>query len=309
MQRGEAVTLVGVLAGSVYAGYGAFTETGAVGWLNVLQQRVVGAYYPLLSFGLVLVCVQLAVTLAADGIARLRGEPGGATSRALWGPGRQVTAWPERNQVRQMTLLALGVLVAIWLAAGGIIWWAQHQARIDATAEYQPIRLAMGAPVPAQRSGHLVVTGILRPDLAVTHSTDGREDYRYVPVVGPGFERGQPLELVIKLGASQVLPSRPYVPRATGPAPTGVEIFVRNEGPVPSAARDALPGLSPSASVLALVPTADGKPVEADTSWVVTGTVLFSGVASAIPLMLPLIALREAARRRRLAGKCASPGA
>jgi hypothetical protein len=302
MERNEAVRLVGVLVGAVYAGYGSFTGTGAVGWLNTLQQRAFGSYYELLSFGLVLVAVLLTVTLAADGLARLRGKPTGATSQALGGP-PQVRATPEGSLFRQMTLLALGLLVATWLAGGGSIWWAQREARIDATAEYQPIRLGAGSAVPTQRSGHLLVTGIPRPELAVSHSTDGREDYRYVPLVGPGFVPGQPLEFVLKLGTAQVLPSRPYVPGATAPVPHDVELFVRNEGPVPVAARDALPGLSPSASVLTLVATADGKPVEADTSAVVMGTLIFGGAASVALLTLPFIALRETSRRRKLAGK------
>jgi hypothetical protein len=80
--------VVGILCllGAGVAGYGSVTGVGSVGWLDALQQRGFGSYYPVLSFGLVMAAVAVAGGALWDGLAKLQGkEPDGVLHRILFG--------------------------------------------------------------------------------------------------------------------------------------------------------------------------------------------------------------------------------
>jgi len=322
MARSEGVTAVAVLGGGLYAGYGLFTDSGAVGWLNALQQRLFGSYQPLISFTVVLVVVFVAAGLAWDGAVRLLrpASAGGGTVRdtlapppaaapSVAGPAAAAVATaPARrpSQARAMAMIALVLLPLTWVVGGGVYWWIVREAKADAAASYQAIALTDGVTLPALTGGHLALKGIPVTEAVVVRSSGSgsraSEDYRLVPVVGVGWKPGRPVQFVVRVTAGEVLPSPAYPPDPSARNPREVVLFAKLAGAFPTVAaaefREMRVPLAAEARLLRLVPTLEGKPVEPDASGTRIATFGLCGIVSLVLLIMPIAGYREDRRRR-----------
>ena len=322
MARSEGVTVLAVLGGGLYAGYGVFTDSGAVGWLNALQQRLFGSYQPLVSFTVVITAAVLAAVLASNGVARLRrlASAGGgtaqdflsppqaapppvaapATSAAAPSPGRRP------SQARSMAMIALVMLPLTWAVGAGVYWWIVREAKADAAADYQPVELTEGVALPALAGNHLALKGIPVTGAVVVHSSGNgsasSEDYQLVPVVGIGWSPGRPVQFVVKVEQTEVLPSPRYPPDPRARHPREVVLLTKVAGPIPTVAfaefqKMRVP-LATEARLLRLVPALEGKPVVPDASGTRIVTIGLCGIVSLVLLIMPIAGLREDRRRR-----------
>jgi hypothetical protein len=329
MARSDGVTLVAALGGGAYAGYGVFTDTGAVGWLNALQQRLFGSYQPMISFTVVLVVVFVAVTLVWDGAVRwLRPDSArGAAAPDAQGPpppiassgaGRSapaVAATPARrpSQALAIAKISLVLLPLTWAVGGGVYWWLVREAKADAAARYQAVELTDGVALPALEGDHLALRGIPVTEAVVVKSSGSgsakSEDYRLVPVVGVGWRPDRPVPFVVKVEAGEVLPSPAYPPDPKARHARDVVLFTKLAGAFPTAAltefqKMRVP-LAPEARLLRLVPTLEGKPVVPDRSGTRIATFGLCGLVSLMLLVMPIAGYRE--DRRRRAGPTRTP--
>jgi hypothetical protein len=311
MARSEGVTLVAVLGGGVYAGYETFTGSGAVGWLNAAQQRFLGSYQPLLSFAVVLLAVMGAVTGVWAGVARLLRPPEEAVTVAgLLAPSVQPQASSPVSkppgQARTLGLLTLVLLPLTWLLGWGATSWLARESREDAAAAYQAVELTDGVPLPQLTGTHVALKGIPLLESTVSHQTSGGTgsgpDYQFIPLVGVGWRPGHPVHFVAKVGAGEVPPSPAYPPDPQARNPREVVLLAKTAGSIPEVAaaeflKVKVP-LDPKARLLRLVPSLAGVPMEQDTS----GEALFiwgiCAVVSVMLLVMPVVGLREDARRR-----------
>jgi hypothetical protein len=311
MARSQGVTLVAVLGGGVYAGYETFTDSGAVGWLNALQQRLFGSYQPLLSFAVVLLAVMGAVTGVWAGVARLLRPPEEAvTVEGLLAPSVAPRSFSPAStrpgQARTLGLLTLVLLPVTWLAGWGATSWLLRESREDAAATYQAVELTDGVPLPQLTGTHVALKGIPLPETAVSHRTSGGTgsgpDYQLIPLVGVGWRPGHPVHFVARVGAGEAPPSPAYPPDPRARNPREVLLLAKTAGSIPEVAvaeflKVNVP-LDSNAKLLRLVPSRAGVAMEQDTS----GEALFvwglCSVVSVMLLVMPIVGLREDARRR-----------
>lgn len=300
MDRKSLVTLLLVLLGAGVGAYGSFTDTGPVGWLNALQQRLFGSYYGLVSFGLVMAAIALVGGALWDGLARLMGrEPDGVVGQVLLGPGRAApppppapgrpivpgedpgaapapAAAPAAPSAMGGTFFAIAVVCSAlaWIIGGALYLQKTRAAQEDATATYAAVTLTDGAPLPPGQPTHLALQGIPVPEIQVVHHTDGgssqREDYSLQPVVGIGWKPGSPVAFILRLDSGHRLPAPDLHPDWSPRNPREVRLLVRRGGPVPTPAvpefkKMGVP-LAADAALVLPVETRDGKPALADTS-------------------------------------------
>jgi hypothetical protein len=299
--RSEGVTVAAVLGGGLYAGYGVFTDTGAVGWLNALQQRLFGSYQPLVSFMVVITAAVLAAVLATNGVARLRRPHAAPASSAVaLSPGRRP------SQARAMAMIALVMLPLTWAVGAGAYWWIVREAKVDAAAHYQPVELTEGSALPALAGNHLALKGIPVTGAVVVHSSGSgsasSEDYQLLPVVGIGWSPGRPVQFVVKVERTEALPSPRYPPDPSARNPREVVLLTKVAGPIPTVAfaefRKMQVPLATDARLLRLVPAIEGKPVVPDASGTRIVTFGLCGIVSLVLLIMPIAGLREDRRRR-----------
>ncbi len=281
MSRKSWVAFVPILLGLGTAFHGMVTNTGPVGWLNALQQRMFGSYFNELSFAGValgfwitgLLLLGLSSRLLGPGASRLEPPvqpeaPGGPGAPSL--DGSQMP--PEGKTPWWRKLPALGVLVALtWILGGALYGWHVLELRQDARATYQPITLTDGVPLPALASNHLALRGFPVQELGVVFKSGAVEDHRLIAMVGLGWEPDHPVPVVVKLDAGEKLPDQGVPAGWTPRGPEEVQLLVRRLGTVPTPALEPFRNMrAPLAgTVLMVSPVAarDGQPYLPDTAF------------------------------------------
>jgi len=318
MARKDYVTLLLLLVGAAIGGYGMFTDSGPVGWLNELQQRLFGSYRRLVSFGVVVATVMLAGGLLWDGVRRLLGRPGDkVVDQVLFGPqaprpaqaptGRSGQAL-FRHQAKVLLLCGLAGIVLTWTIGSLIYRWNVREREQDASAAYAEVDLAQGAPSPGG-TAHLALRGIPVTEWVVTHTngsaSSSSQDFQLIPMVGVGWKPGSPVNVVVKLGRGGALPNpldRP--PKMQPRNPREVVLLARRSGSIPAAALPEFKKMGVQIQAEAIlvrpVPTLGGKPVPPDTSGSFDTMLILCSMLSGIMLVFTLAlwaALRVHARR------------
>lgn len=281
MKRAETVAALAAVAAGVYGGYGMVSGTGLAGWFNYLQQSVFGSYSMKLTMLLLIVAV-LGVWLAALFLASaVFKDDGGVSAAALV----QKMAAPHDRPLtsRSLVMLTLGTLLLIWIGGYAMLWWNNRIDREDTRAQYQGLDLADPAAATAPLGSHVALKGqLLRQRTVVSQHGSGstaRPEYHLLPMVGPGWQEGQPARFVVKVkqladlspgGHAGALPLwRP--PGQAAPAPRGEPpVLGRLEGalPVPAVQEFRKMGvpLSDDAQIVRWVPSKDGAPDVKDES-------------------------------------------
>ena len=174
--------IVGVAAAG-YAIHGLVTDTGAAGWLNYLQQSMMGSY----SMKLTVLGLTLGVFLVA-GLAMLvtpaskAPTPSAASTAAMGPPAPSVTSW------RSIGVLTVALVALTWAIGYGWHGWSVRTDREDARASYESVALDQAtAPVA---STHVALRGRMLTERRVEFSKGSggskRVTHYLVPVVGPG---------------------------------------------------------------------------------------------------------------------------
>jgi hypothetical protein len=212
-----------------------------------------------------------------------------------------------RSQGRALLRISLVLLPLTWLIGMGVSTWLEREAKEDAAATYQAIDLTEGVALPALAGAHLALRGIPVTEAVVAHRSSGglssSPDYQYVPVVGVGWRPGRPVLFVAKVKRSEVLPSPAYPPDPKARNKREVVVFAKTAGPVPVVAvaefeKMKVP-LAPTATLLRLVPTLEGRPAMEDQTMNWMSVMGLCGVVSVMLLVMPVIGFKEDRRRRR----------
>ncbi len=257
--------------------YGLATDTGPVGWLNALQQQILGSYSEFFSLMIVVFAVMgvgLVLWLWVEKLLGLGTKgPGGQPA-----PPKPPPPVMERGKIqpkrpaspgRTYFITAVVITAATWVIGGALYGRRVMTLRDDASAVYQPVELLDARPMPVLSGKHLALRGIPVPELAVVFKSGSVEDYRLVAVVGLGWEPDHPVQVVARLETSQTLDQG----SDSGQAPrelTQVELLVRRLGPVPVPAlaefRKMRAPLADNVIMVTPVAAKDGKPCLPDTS-------------------------------------------
>jgi hypothetical protein len=261
--------------------YGLATETGPVGWLNALQQRILGSYYSFFSLMIVVFAVMAAGLVLWHWVGKLLGletqgpgaQPGAPEPPPLAMEGGRVQPYPAppkrpASPGRTYFITAVVITAATWVVGGALYGRRVMTLRGDASAVYQPVELLDGRPMPVLSEQHLALRCIPVPELAVVFKSGSVEDYRLVAVVGLGWEPDHPVQVVAKLETSQTLdlgPDSGQTPREL----TEIQLLVRRLGPVPVPAlaefRKMRAPLADNVIMVTPVAAKDGKPYLPDT--------------------------------------------
>ncbi|MCE9658984.1 MAG: hypothetical protein K8R60_10525 [Burkholderiales bacterium] len=253
------VLIGGYLAVCIYA---AVTETGPIGWINYAQQSVFGAYSQKMTMLIALVASVVVVGplwWAIDSLARRMGlSEGLPTAAEISGANAPVTN-------RGLLLSSLVAIPVIWIG-GYAIWWAiEHQHREDASARYEPLELARGAPVALPANGYVSVHGRLlwQRTVAFTKGSGSTPEYTLVPLVAKDWRDGEPVPFVTRVDNS----NRYLAERSSR---SGSVLLGRTDGAVavPAAQEFRKMGLPIDAAtqLLRLIPSENGAPVVRDTA-------------------------------------------
>jgi hypothetical protein len=265
--RHELVWTSVVLLLLAYGFYAAFTEAWPIGWINLAQQSVFGAYSIKGSF-LIFICgALLLAALLADVFARVTAHRTSATYQ----PG---TPLPMRaklgSQAKLLLQVGIGFVAVLWI--GGFVasaWFDQRQSA-DNSAVYRALSLDDGADFTAAEGDHLAVRGNVLTDRTVAHRTgsgsSGRDEYWLLPLVPSNWRAGQPVRLIVKVD---------YVAQLTGLA-AGASV---ERQPLLARVGTALPVtavsqfdkigvlLAPGHRVLHVIASSDGKPIRQPTDY------------------------------------------
>ena len=277
-----------MVASLAFAAYGVMAETGPIGWLNYAQQSIFGAYSKKVSLLVALFGGFIVLALIWSGVERLARRLG--FERALPSPAAILADADAPVTTRGVLLSYLVIVPLIWIAGYAIYWWMRHEARADATAQYEPITLARG-PLAVSGNPYLALRGRLLWERTLDHTegSSSTPDYSLVPIVEPDWQDGDPVRFVARIDNS----NRYLVDTRRG-RDSGV-LLARTDGavPVPAAQefRKMRAPTSESASLLRLVPSQEGRPTLRDSGesdWNVylilasIGTVLYVVFGTAI---------------------------
>jgi hypothetical protein len=121
---------------------------------------------------------------------------------------------------RGLLLSSLVAIPLIWIGGYAIYWAIEHQHREDASAHYEPIELARGAPVALPSSGYVSVQGRLlwRRTVALTKGSSSTPEYTRVPLVAKDWRDGEPVPFVAHVDTNRYLAQPPAV-RKRAPRP------------------------------------------------------------------------------------------
>lgn len=266
MKRIESLWVPYALAAMGYCLYAGFTDSGPVGWINIVQQSIFGAYWAKGSVLGALLLLMLAGAVVFDVLGKLS-DRGGATSMpATPQPARP--AKPAMSHQRVLLTVYAGMVATTWIVGLSACAWLTHRQQSDNTAAYRPLTLGAGEPPAVRRGDHLALRAEVLTGHVLAHTTDSGGvrpgDTRFVPLAPPGWQSGQPVHFVV--GGP---PPREWTgfDRAPGSRRGSVvmTVLVRVDGDVPVVAahefgRLGVP-LAPSSHRLTLVPAQDGKPI------------------------------------------------
>lgn len=291
----QRVVIAGVvLAGIAYFAYALATETGLVGWLNWGQQQLTGSYSLKVSAA-VLTLVMTIGGAVLWGIASALGwlQPDPQADRVVFGttaPG----APPQPMSAGMLFGVGLALAAVAWAIGLGWYAWSGWQQRSDQQASYEPMILRDGEAPQRPAGRHLALQGRLLGDHVLTHAKGSgstkREDYHLVPIASPGWVAGQPAPYVVKVDRLEALRDYAEASRRGGGAP----LLVRLDGtpPVPAVQQWEKSGvpLAPGAQLLAVVPSADGRPLVRDRPehdwWIVL--ILCGGISAILAIVMPV---------------------
>jgi hypothetical protein len=265
------VVMVGIGAAVLAGGYGIYgmvTDTGPAGWINYVQQNLIGSYSMKMTMLVLMVGVTL-IGVAAAWVAEKLGldQAGGGDSVAA----KVATIDDQPKGWRGWLTFGAAAIALTWLIGYAVYWWNVRTDAEDTGAEYERIALADPAQVSAARSTHVALMGEPLAAHYLSHkkrSSSSTPDYHLVPVVAPGWKEGQAVGYVLKTSNLPALgPAfggmRRFV-RPGAPAPAPEPILGRIEGDVPVPAAKALEKagvpLTKDARLVRFIPSRDGAP-------------------------------------------------
>jgi hypothetical protein len=173
-----------------YVIHGMVTDTGLVGWLEYGQQSLIGVY----SMKLTLLCVMVLWAIPFMALLPRSDRNAAQTLRAR--ANSPVTA-------RGTILVSLVSIVVVWVGGYALRAWFIQQDRQDYEAQYEELRLKPGASV-APTSEHVALWGEPLDDATVSFSQRNTTSYYLIPVVAPGWQKGQPISIVVKSKVSDI---------------------------------------------------------------------------------------------------------
>ena len=304
MKRVESLWVPYSLATIGYCVYAAFTESGPVGWINIVQQSIFGAYWTKGSVLAALLLMMLAGALVFAGLEKLSGAGTAAPTSTPTPPQVTRPATPPMSHQRMLFMVYAGMPAATWIIGLSVCGWLTHRQQADNTATYRPLTLAAGEPPVVRPGDHLALRAeVLAGHILAQTSSEGGVrpgDTRFVPLVAPGWRTGQPVHFVV--GGP---PPREWTgfDRAPGSQRGSVllTLLVRVEGAVPvmpahEFGKLGVP-LAPSNHLLTLVPAQDGKPLQQHADYL--EITLWSCAALSVLLIFFGAVSSWAARRQR----------
>ena len=288
--------------------YAVVVETGPIGWINYAQQSLFGSYSQKLTMLIAIVAsvvVLAPLWWAIDALGRRLGVPDVLPTARVAEPGRPPSA-------KAFLLSSLVAIPLIWIAGYAIWWTQQHEHQQDASATYEPLRLARGVAAPAASGAYLAVSGRLlwERTVSLTKGSSRTVEYTLVPLVAEHWRDDDPVPYVVRVdNANRTLAERATRNREAvlGHAEGAVAVpaaqeFLKMQVPVADATRQ-----------LRLVPSERGAPAVRDTAdedfqiyvWLAAGLSVFY-----VFIMLVIIAANANHRRKqRKAALTRSPDA
>jgi hypothetical protein len=276
-QRLESAWVAVLLAVIVYGAVGAMMDWWPINWLNLAQHRVVGSYSSELSAIVFIVIAALGQALLWSAIenfvtrriAAREGTAGPTTvARA---PSLALSRPLAQSQL--LVRMALGTVLAIWVAAAGVFFWFDSQQRSNNTADYAPLGLEPSAPLHLSPGDHVSVQGLVLASRVVTFKSDSsseRPAHFLIPVVPQGWRAGEAARVLLRLDSPSALPGfQPAVARVPWMLPE--RVLGRVQGNAPLIARTEFEKmgvlLTPDNQVLEVIPSQGDKPIQRDVDY------------------------------------------